>query len=214
MWSRKVFVALLRRYGLRPYRYRRQRYTTVMARVSRRFVDQTLWPEFQEIQASLQAYLTDVTDRVVHQVIHQDSSEAEVVETPGQLPPAQKETGATDAGHGPPAAAAGRTAEASAAPREASSTAAGHRPGGEYGRRAAARLQPTAAHNASTGRTDPERRGRVGAKRHDQQPGGSRKCATAGHLTGAQSLRARARSRSVPRRGRTRRNRRNKRKRR
>ncbi|MCP5114519.1 MAG: hypothetical protein GY953_27135, partial [bacterium] len=27
-WSRKLFVALCRRYGLRPYRYRRQRRTT------------------------------------------------------------------------------------------------------------------------------------------------------------------------------------------
>ncbi len=35
MWSRRMFVALLRRYGLRPYRYRRQRYTTVMVRVSK-----------------------------------------------------------------------------------------------------------------------------------------------------------------------------------
>ncbi len=45
MWPRRVFVALLRRYGIRPYRYRRQRYTTVMAKVSQRFVDDTLWPQ-------------------------------------------------------------------------------------------------------------------------------------------------------------------------
>jgi len=86
MWSRKVFLALLRRYGIRPYRYSGQRYTTVMARVSKRFVDETLWPEFQEISESLGSYLSDVTDRVVQQVIHQDSSEAEVVEKPKQLP--------------------------------------------------------------------------------------------------------------------------------
>jgi hypothetical protein len=86
MWSRKVFVALLRRYGIRPYRYSGQRYTTVMARVSRRFVDETLWPEFQEISDTLRAYLSDVTDRVVRQVIHKDSSEAEVVEKAMQLP--------------------------------------------------------------------------------------------------------------------------------
>lgn len=86
MWSRKVFVALLRRYGIRPYRYSGQRYTTVMARVSKRFVDETLWPEFQEISESLRSYLSDVTDRVVQQVIHQDSSEAEVIEKPKQLP--------------------------------------------------------------------------------------------------------------------------------
>jgi len=86
MWSRKVFVALLRRYGIRPYRYSGQRYTTVMAKVSKRFVDETLWPEFQEFSETLRSYLSDVTDRVVQQVIHQDSSEAEVVEKPKQLP--------------------------------------------------------------------------------------------------------------------------------
>ncbi len=31
-WSRQLFVALCRRYGLKPYRYQRQRYTTVMVR--------------------------------------------------------------------------------------------------------------------------------------------------------------------------------------
>ena len=83
--SRKVFVALLRRYGIRPYRYSGQRYTTVMAKVSKRFVDETLWPEFQQFSDTLRVYLSEVTDRVVSQVIHQDSSEAEVVQTPKQL---------------------------------------------------------------------------------------------------------------------------------
>lgn len=85
IWSRKVFVALLRRYGISPYRYSGQRYTTVMAKVPKGFVDETLWPEFQEIDETLQNYLSDVTDRVVHQVIHQDHSEAEVVDDPKQL---------------------------------------------------------------------------------------------------------------------------------
>jgi hypothetical protein len=85
MWSRKVFVALLRRYKIHPYRYSGQRYTTVMAKVSKGFVDETLWPEFQEIAGTLQIYLSEVTDRVVHQVIHQDNSEAEVVEKSKQL---------------------------------------------------------------------------------------------------------------------------------
>lgn len=89
MWSRKVFVALLRRYGIRPYRYKRQRYTTVMARVSKKFVDETLWPEFQQFSQSLESYLSEVTERVVSQVIGQDSSEAEVVSDPSQLPPAR-----------------------------------------------------------------------------------------------------------------------------
>jgi hypothetical protein len=86
MWSRKLFVALLRRYGIMPYRYKGQRYTTVMAGVSKRFVDETLWPEFQAFDETLRIYLSEVTERVVSQVIHQDSSEAAVVAEPPQLP--------------------------------------------------------------------------------------------------------------------------------
>jgi len=109
MWSRKVFVALLRRYGMRPYRYSGQRYTTVMARVSKGFVDDTLWPEFQEISETLRSYLSDVTDRVVHQVIHQDSSEAEVVEKPKQLPLSMDETtSVADSTNPPPAPTGGQ----------------------------------------------------------------------------------------------------------
>jgi hypothetical protein len=86
MWSRRVFVALLRRYGLRPYRYNRQRYTTVMVRASPSFVEQTLWPEYQEIWRTLQAYLSDVTDRIVSQVLHRDSSDAAVVKEVNEAP--------------------------------------------------------------------------------------------------------------------------------
>jgi len=76
LWSKKVFMALLRRYGIEPYRYRGQRHTTVMARVSRRFVRETLWPQFEEVAQTLRSYLAEVTDRVVAQVIHEDTSEA------------------------------------------------------------------------------------------------------------------------------------------
>ena len=97
MWSRKVFVALLRRYSIHPYRYSGQRYTTVMAKVSRGFVNETLWPEFQEIFETLQNYLSEITDRVVHQVIHQDHSEADIIGKPKQLMVAEvASNGATD----------------------------------------------------------------------------------------------------------------------
>ncbi len=81
-WSRKVFMALLRRYDLKPYRYRGQRRTTVMVKVPRSFVDETLWPEFQQISSTLRTYLDEVTERIIADVIHADSSEAvEVAET-------------------------------------------------------------------------------------------------------------------------------------
>lgn len=77
-WSKRLFVALLRRYDLRPYRYARQRYTTVMARVSARFVNETLWPEFVELDRTLQTYLTEETNRIIAESINKDSSDVEV----------------------------------------------------------------------------------------------------------------------------------------
>jgi len=56
-----------------------------MARVSQRFVDETLWPEYQQISETLRANLSHVTDRIVGEVLHGDGSEAEVVEQPPQL---------------------------------------------------------------------------------------------------------------------------------
>jgi hypothetical protein len=75
-WSRRLFTALLRRYGIAPFRYYGQRHTTVMARVSVSFVNETLWPEFVELDKVLRAYLSDVTDRVIREAIFEDSSEA------------------------------------------------------------------------------------------------------------------------------------------
>jgi hypothetical protein len=81
-WSRKVFLALLRRYDLKPYRHRGQRRTTVMVKVPKSFVNETLWPEFQQINTTMRAYLDEVTDRIIADVIHDDSSEAtEVAES-------------------------------------------------------------------------------------------------------------------------------------
>ena len=75
-WSRRLFLALCRRYGLKPYRLYRQRLTTVMLRVPKGFVDQVLWPEFQELNAALVQYLNEVTLRVIREEVHGDASEA------------------------------------------------------------------------------------------------------------------------------------------
>jgi hypothetical protein len=83
-WARQLFLALCRRYGLKPYRLYRQRVTTVMLRVPKRFVDQVLWPEFQELNAALMQYLNEVTTRVIREEVHRDTSEA--AETAPALP--------------------------------------------------------------------------------------------------------------------------------
>lgn len=87
-WDVKVFCALCRRYELRPYRYPRQRRTTVMVRVPRSFVDRTLWPEFTELSQSLRQYLTEVTDRLISTEIHKDTSDADEVPEQPALGPA------------------------------------------------------------------------------------------------------------------------------
>lgn len=81
-WSKKLFIALLRRYSLKPYRYARQRRTTVMVRVPRSFVERTLWPEFLELSSVLKDYLDKMTDQVIRQGVHEDSAEEEIV--PGE----------------------------------------------------------------------------------------------------------------------------------
>ena len=83
-WSRRLFLALCRRYGLEPYRYHRQRRTTLMVRAPRRFFDQVLWPEFSELDRALQAYLHEVTLRVIREDVYADASEAR--EVPESLP--------------------------------------------------------------------------------------------------------------------------------
>ena len=75
-WQRRLFSALCRRYGLEPYRYKRQRYTTVMVRVPRSFVDMTLWPEYLEIKEALDEYLSEATERIIREEVFRDAREA------------------------------------------------------------------------------------------------------------------------------------------
>jgi hypothetical protein len=76
LWQRRLFTALCRRYGLEPYRYVRQRHTTVMVRVPRSFVDRTLWPEYLQIKTALDEYLTEATERIIREEVYRDTREA------------------------------------------------------------------------------------------------------------------------------------------
>lgn len=75
-WQRRLFTALCRRYGLEPYRYNRQRHTTVMVRAPRSFVDSTLWPEYQELKEALNAWLNEATERIIREEVYGDAAEA------------------------------------------------------------------------------------------------------------------------------------------
>ncbi len=79
-WSRQLFTALLRRYGIKPFRYHRQRYTTIMARVPKSFVDDVLWPEFEKFDNTLREHIDEITSNIISKAIFNDTSEAVVEE--------------------------------------------------------------------------------------------------------------------------------------
>ena len=75
-WQRRLFAALCRRYGFEPFRYKRQRYTTVMVRAPLRFIDQTLWPEYLELKHALDEYLSEATERIIRDEVWGDAGDA------------------------------------------------------------------------------------------------------------------------------------------
>jgi hypothetical protein len=80
-WSRLLFVALVRRHGLRPYRYYGQRHTTVMVRVGKAFVDRTLWPAYEQFQEVLHTHFRAVTTWVIAEALGETDRDVEVRET-------------------------------------------------------------------------------------------------------------------------------------
>lgn len=86
-WAKALFIALLRRSGIDPYRYSGQRRNTVMARAPKQLVNEEIWPEFQELHKTLHSYLGKVTKRVIATAIHGDVSEPKVLKKPRELLP-------------------------------------------------------------------------------------------------------------------------------
>lgn len=75
-YTKQLFTALLRRYNYEPYRYPGQRYTTVMVKIQKTFLDEILWPEFKELEKILMEYLAEVTNKVISENICKDTSDA------------------------------------------------------------------------------------------------------------------------------------------
>lgn len=84
-WSRQLFIALCRRYGLRPFRYRRMHRQTIVIKAPKSFVEQVLWPEFQELSAALVAYLSEITEKVIREEVHGETGEAEEIDEPVRI---------------------------------------------------------------------------------------------------------------------------------
>lgn len=69
IWSVSLFVAVCRTHGIRPYRYPRQKRTTVMVRARESAFHRAVWPEFNRLQTELESYFNDVTDHLIERVM-------------------------------------------------------------------------------------------------------------------------------------------------
>ncbi len=84
-WSRRLFLALCKHHGLKPFRKYRQRYSTVMLRATRHTVNEVLWPTYLQFSEVLQTHLDEITTRVIRDVLHQDDANDEADEVMGEL---------------------------------------------------------------------------------------------------------------------------------
>ena len=75
MWSVRLFVAVCRKHGVRPYRHARQRRTTVMASARQEFFEQVVLPEFNLLHDELESYFEDVTEQLIELALGLDGED-------------------------------------------------------------------------------------------------------------------------------------------
>jgi hypothetical protein len=67
-WESFLLHSILKRYGIQPYRYRKQRQTTILVRVSKRFMDETLWPIYAAASESLVARFNEIARAILPEI--------------------------------------------------------------------------------------------------------------------------------------------------
>ncbi len=73
-WHKKLLLAICRKYGLKPYRYKRQKYTTVMVYVNEVFLNTVVWKEYLEYSRHLESLVDDITNDLISK-IHKEEDE-------------------------------------------------------------------------------------------------------------------------------------------
>ena len=75
-WSVTLFIAICRKHGVHPYRYARQRRTTVMVRAREGEFDRAVWREFSRLHTELEEYFEDVTDHLITRAMGSDGDDS------------------------------------------------------------------------------------------------------------------------------------------
>lgn len=75
VWAVRIFIALCRKHGLRPYRYPRQRRTTVVVRANPAVFDQTVLAEFTELHRELVGYFSETVEHLLADAMRSDGND-------------------------------------------------------------------------------------------------------------------------------------------
>lgn len=74
-WDKKLLLAICRKYGVKPYRYHRQKYTTVMVNINEEFLTNVLWKEYQEYSELLNGLVEEITNDLISKIhTHEDET--------------------------------------------------------------------------------------------------------------------------------------------
>jgi hypothetical protein len=82
LWKKRLFQAICQKHGLSTYRYSGQKRTTTMVRVSKPFMDQILWPEYNKHAQAFDELASEILNDLIAK-IHRvnDSDEIEITGT-------------------------------------------------------------------------------------------------------------------------------------
>jgi hypothetical protein len=58
---------------------------SILIKAPQSFMEQVLWPEFQELNAALIAYLSEITQKVIREEVHKETGEAEEIDEPSRI---------------------------------------------------------------------------------------------------------------------------------
>ncbi|NRB18292.1 MAG: hypothetical protein HRU33_12145 [Rhodobacteraceae bacterium] len=75
IWSVRLFVAICRKHDVKPFRYRRQRRTTVMVRIRKSEFERTVAAEFHTLHQELTTYFAEMVDHLISDVMKSDGND-------------------------------------------------------------------------------------------------------------------------------------------
>jgi hypothetical protein len=76
-WHKKLLLALCAKYGVKAYRYPRQKHTTVTVKINPEFLNKVLWKEYLDYSAHLALLIDEITTDLINK-IHEPGKEEEV----------------------------------------------------------------------------------------------------------------------------------------